>query len=518
MNVSLLALDKKHRVRTLAAWALLVASPFVLLAVVSLVIGHNAFQSVPVWSDELDYWRGVLSWLHVGGSAGYSGIGELTAQMGTLSVHGISPILLYVAFGTLFGWGFSGIVLANCVWISTGALLFCVLNRPKAGVAAFISIALMVYAPVILYCATSMTELANYGLLLFYLAFVIRLWEARKAARGALAQGLPFTRGLPSLVFATLTVLLCCTYRITYVGLWIPLILVACDVRWTGKTLLWTLSALLTSLFVYYLTALTASPFASGFLYNFLRTGSLPMSVQMFLSHGKANLLDYFVKTTTNPMESLQRVLYCGVALLALLGALIRVEKMEGRFRLRFTFNGFSLLMFLTLMLPFAIVVCAYETNDWSDYRTLAPFLWLVIALYALHGRKLFPALYLGGCVAILAIMLSSGPIGAYQDENRFAEAPFTADVQELCAAVAYHPAAANPFENSVRTDMFTLETVALLHPGIGIQTGWFTQDSIGKSRWILTDHLKIPVEGYELVLKNKAGSVYCLTAATAQP
>lgn len=30
---------------------------------------------------------------------------------------------------------------------------------------------MMLYAPVVLYCATAMTELANYGLLLFYVAF-----------------------------------------------------------------------------------------------------------------------------------------------------------------------------------------------------------------------------------------------------------------------------------------------------------------------------------------------------------
>lgn len=516
MNVSLTALDKKHRALTIAAWALMIASPFLLLMAVSLVIGQNAFQSSPVWTDELDYWRSVFSWLHVGGNAGFSGIGELTAMVGTLGVHGLSPVLMYVWFGALFGWGFSGIVLANCLWVAAGALVFCLLNRPKAGVAALLSITLMVYMPVVLYCATSMTELANYGLLLFYLAFLMRLWSARKDARGIFADELPITKGLPSLILCTLTVMLCCMYRITFIGLFVPLIIVACDVRWSGKLFLGAMMVLFLSVSVYYFTSLYASPFSSGFLYNFLRTESLELGFRMFLSHAKANLIDYFVRSTSNAMESLQRLLYCGVAVLALIGSFVRVQKANGRFRVRFGLDLFSLFSFLMLFVPFAIVVCAYETNDWSDYRTLAPFLWLVIAAYLIRGRKFVPLAYLAGCAAILVMLLTGEPVGAYADVNRFTAVPFTVETQELCAAIPYD-AAATPFTNTVRTDVFTLEMVSSLQPGIGIQTGWFTEDTVGKSGWILTDHLKIALEGYELVYKNKAGSVYRLTTRTQQ-
>lgn len=514
MNVSLKTMDVKRRALTIAAWALLTASPFLLLGILSLVIGQNAFQSNPVWTDELDYWRSVYSWLHVGAGAGYSGIGELTAKMGNLSVHGLSPIVLYAWFGALFGWGYSGVLWANSVLVAAGSLVFCLLNKPKAGLALLMTLALMLYAPVVLYCATSMTEMANYGLLLFYLAFLLRLWHVRKPARGLLPEALPFTRGLPSMLLCTLAVIISCAYRITYVGLWIPLVIVACDARWSGKTLLWSLWALLVSIFVYYVTALTASPFASGFLYNFLRSDSLTLAFRMFLSHAKANLIDYFVRAPGSQMEALQRMLYCGVAILTLVGTLIRVEKTDGRLRVRVGWSAFSALGFITLFLPFAIVVCAYETNDWSDYRTLAPFLWLVMAAYLARGRRFIPLCYLAGCVAILTVLFTSSPIGAFRDENRFVSEPFTLETQELCSAVHYDPAATDPFVNTVRTDVFTLETVSLLHPGMGIQTGWFTEDTVGKSGWIITDHLKIPLEGYELVLKNKAGSVYRRMAA----
>ena len=259
------------------------------------------------------------------------------------------------------------------------------------------------------------------------------------------------------------------------------------------------------------------SPFASGFLYNFLRTGSLSLSVQMFLSHAKANLLDYFVRAPGNPMETLQRALYCTVAGLALAGCALRVEHAGGRLRLRFSFSGFSLLMFLTLFLPFAIVICFYETNDWSDYRTLAPFLWLVAAAYIARGRRFVPAVFAVGSAAILAVLLTLPPVGMYGDTGRFAAPTLTAEGKALCEAVPYDPAARDPYQNAVRTDLFTLETVTALHPGLGLQTGWFTPESIGKSRWILTDFLKTPLEGYELVFKNSAGSVYRLLDAAGR-
>jgi len=511
MNVSLHSMGAGRRALTLAAWALLAASPFLLLAAVSLVIGHNAFGSYPVWTDELDYWRSLYSWLHVDGAAGYSGVNENAALMGTLSVHGVGPILLYGWFGTLFGWSFSSIVLCNALWIAAGAVTFCLLNRPRAGTALGMGLALMVYAPAVLYCATSMTELANYGLLLFYLAFLARLWRVRREARAAAGGTPPLTKGLPSLILACITVVFCCAYRISYVVLFVPLVLIACDFRWSGRMGLSILTALTVSLFTYYLTSMCASPYTAGFLYNLLRTDTADLAFRMFLSHAKANLLDYFVRQTSNAMESLQRWLYCGVAALCLLGSFVQVGRAEGRLRVRFGWDGLSFLAFVTLFLPFAIVVCAYETNDWSDYRTLAPFLWLVVAAYLVRGRKWVPAAYLAGCTAILIALLAGGPVGAFSDDTRFTATPVTQATRTLCEAITYEADAENPYANAVRTDLFNLETVAALHPGIGLETGWFTEENVGKSRWVLTDHLKIPLEGYELVMKNSAGSVYRL-------
>ena len=519
MGATLHTLENKQRALRIAGWVLMVICPFLVLAAISLGIGQNAFGGVPVWTDELDYWRSIESWLHVGNDVGYSGLYELTPTLGTLSVHGFSPLLLYGWYASIFGWSYASITMANALWVAAGALTFCLLNKPKASTALIITLTLMLYGPVLLYAPTSMTEMANYGLLLFYLAFMVRLAHVRKAAMLPQAEHPSMRVGLMPLVLGMLTVTLCCAYRITYMGLFIPLMLVAFDFRWSGKLLLGLLVSLAISVGVYLLTTLYTSPYPNGFLYNFLRTGSLPMSVRMFLSHAKANVIDYFLRPTNNAMEMLQRLLYCTLTATTLFATFVHLQRdAAGKLKLQTGIDWFSALAFVTLVLPFMIVVCLYETNDWSDYRTLAPFLWLVVVGYVLHGRKGLPTLYLAGCTAIVVVLLTGGTVGAYGDDNRFTMTPFSPGMQELCTAIEYDADASDPYTNTVRTDLFNLETVASLHPGMGLQTGWFTQETVIKSRWILTDHLKVPVEGYELVLKNKNGSVYRLKDSYEQP
>ena len=47
------------------------------------------------------------------------------------------------------------------------------------------------------------------------------------------------------------------------------------------------------------------------------------------------------------------------------------------------------------------------------------------------------------------------------------------------------------------------------LHPGLGLQYGWFVTETTGQSRWILTDRLKCPVTDYESVLDTGSYKLY---------
>ena len=83
MTAFLRSLPPRRRTATLLGWGLLIASPFLLLAAVSLVTGRNAFATYPVWSDELDYWRNLFTWDAVGFHTGYNGMLEEFARVGT---------------------------------------------------------------------------------------------------------------------------------------------------------------------------------------------------------------------------------------------------------------------------------------------------------------------------------------------------------------------------------------------------------------------------------------------------
>ena len=480
---------KEHKRADWASWTLLIASPFLLLAILSLVLGRNAFASYPCWSDELDYWRSVQSWLDVGTATGYNGLYEMTPHIGTLSVHGWTPLLLYGGFAKLFGWSFNSIVWCNALWVAAGAFTFCALCKPKAKTALLLALSMIAYVPYVLYATTSMTELADYGLLLFYLAF---LWRYRD------------TRGLPSLVFCCLTVLFCCAYRIPYCLLFVPLLLIAFKWRFSFRFALAALLALVASACLFCLSTFYSSAESSSFLYHFLRADSLLLAIKMLLSHTKANLIDYFVMNIDGPAQIVQRCIYLVVMLLCLLGAIFGRDADKKR-----RFDRKLFVLFLLLALPLAMTVMLYETNDWMDYRFLAPFLWGTVATLILMQRRWIPAAFFTGCAVALVLLVLGEPSTAFTDVHRFTEPQQDSAIEELCQTIPYQPDAADPYDNTVRIDLYNWQTVSNLHPGLGLQTGWFTESSVSKSRWILTDYLKLPVQDYELVLKNKAGSVY---------
>ncbi len=474
----------KHRVRTLLAWGMLALTPFLMVGILSLILGRNGFAAIPVWSDELDYWRSVYSWTQYGAHTGYIGIGELTPDIGVLSVHGPGPLLLYAWFAYLFGWSYSAILWVNALWVTAGAVALILLVRPKAGAALLISLSMLVYAPFILYSCTSMTELVNYGLLMAYAGLLFRLYQKVS---------------VPVVLAAVLLVVFMSVYRILYFMLLLPVIFVACGRTLRWKTILWMLAAVMFSFFLNVFTRKITSPYESGFLYHFLRA-DLMEGARMFWFHAMENLYDYFVLEMANVAEVAQRWLYCGMMLLCLLGAVFKHENRRA-----------YLLCFLLLLLPWLVIIIFYETQDWSDYRSLAPFLWFAVVWLLLHKQRLVPVAYFAGCAAIVVLLLTGVPEGSFADETRFNPEPFSEDLQELCEMIPYDPEATDPFQNTVRTEIMNIQLMAQLHPGLGVQSGIMYDDNTGKSQWILTRFLRIFVPDFYTVAANNAGGLYRL-------
>lgn len=487
-------LNPTRRTLTVCCWALMIFSPFVLLAVISLITGHNAFVTWPVWSNELGCWQSLSSWNAVGLASGYNGYFEAVPAIGAQGVYGFSPILIYGWFVKLFGLAPNTIVICNAVWISLALMTFCAIHRPKPLVSLGITALLCCYTPAILYCVTSMTELFDYALVIFYIAFVLKYYQTKS----------PWT-----LALSLLTVIFACFYRITFFLLFFPLAWLFGGSRISWKTAAASALLLLIAMGCYFLSGAFTSPNQQGFLYNLLNADSLKMALQMLLSHTKSNYIDYVNFYHADHVQWAFRQLYLFVMILCLFGSFWKRQK--GGFKLSLGFQKEVFVCFLWLLAQLVIIMVLFETYDWADFRILAPLLWLVPVWLLVSGHRTMPAAAMAGILLLLVPLIQYAPMGAYQDAARFDPPAVEERYANAAACIIYDPNADDPFDNTVRTDLIGWPLLATLNPGLGLEYGWFTPETIGQSRWLLTDTLKMPIEGYTPVYKERGIAVYRL-------
>lgn len=474
------------RVLKRIGWTIFILSPFLLLLILSLCTGHSALEAYPVWMDELCFWRTLYSWDEVGMATGYYGMHEQIAPIGTMGTSGIGPLLLYGWFVKLFGLSHSTIMLANAAWCSLAAAVFCVLRKPRFSVSLLMSGIMMGYAPIVLYAVTSMTQWFNYALVLFYITFLLAYQERRKVWL---------------LMLCVLTIVLGALYRPMYCLLFLPLMLLFCRYQLNLRMISFSVFAIIVSLGCCYLAMQTAAPYASGFLYHFLRADSLATAWRMLLSHTKSNLIDYFIRDPYSPMQDAFRYLYCCLTGLCLVSSFIRTDKNEnGKLCLRAGFRGPIMSCFLLLVAAFGFTMMFYEANDWADLRQLAPYLWLVSAFLIARHRRVIPLATLAGCAASLVLLIAQ-PEGMFVDADRFTVPANDEKLTAIVETIRYDETAEDAFDNTVRTDLYHYELMQKLDPAIGMQYGWLTTDTVERSRWVLTDTLKCPLIGYENVL-----------------
>ncbi len=475
-------------------WAIFILSPFLLLLILSLAIGHSALDAYPVWLDELCFWRTLYSWDEAGMATGYYGMHEQIAPIGTMGTSGIGPIILYGGFVKLFGLNHNTIMLANAAWCSLAAAVFCALRKPRFSVSLLMSGIMMAYAPIVLYAVTSMTQWFNYALVLFYITFLLAYQERRKVWLLALC---------------VLTIVLGALYRPMYCLLFLPLILLFCRYQFNLRMAAFAVPAVLISLLCCYLAMQTAAPYASGFLYHLLRADHLHTAWRMLLSHTKSNLIDYFIRDAESTMQTAFRWLYCCLTGLCLISSFIRTDKTDdGKLCLRTGFRGPIMSCFLLLIAAFGFTMLFYEANDWADLRQLAPYLWLVAAFLIARHRRVIPLAMLAGC-AVSLVLLIARPEGMFTDANRFTVPEAKEGLSAIVETIKYDENAENPFDNTVRIDVYDYELMKQLDPGLGLQYGWFTTDTIENSRWVLTDTLKCPLIGYENALDAGGYKLY---------
>lgn len=487
--------NEKRRITPLQwiSWALMITSPFLLMGLMSLFTGHNMWNSWPVWSNELDcYW--VLQNMGVKG-AGYNGMFEVIPPVGNQSVLGIAPLFFYGWFVRLFGLSRATIMLVNCLWLSIGSLVFCLVRKPKAQSALLMTLLTLTYAPLALYLGTSMPEAANYGLLMFYATFLLHYDETRKPWAMALA-----------VIFA----LLACLYRIQYVLLFLPLAWHFGGRRFGLKTWISLAICVVFAAICAVVAIWFTAPTISLFPYHFVHADSLESAIQLLLSHTKANVMDYFSLEGPYVIELVFRLVYLLSILVCLFGAFVHTTSdAKGKLRLELGLNTPFLVVSLWLMGSLAIIMLMYETNDWWDFRMLAPVLWLSTLCLFMTDRRIAPLCILVGSLLLTLVLALHEPVGCFADPYRYVEPPRNEALAQAMDTITFDPEADDPFDNTIRTDLTEVWQMTDRDVGLGFETGWFIEDSVGKSRWILTDMLKAPLEGYRPVFKTEGMAVY---------
>lgn len=487
--------NEKRRITPLQwfSWALMVASPFLLMGLMSLLTGQNMWNSWPVWSNELDcYW--VLQNMGVEG-AGYNGMYEVIPPVGNQSVLGIAPLIFYGWFVRLFGLSRVTIMLGNCLWLSAGSLVFCLVRKPKAQSALMMTLLTLTYAPLALYLGTSMPEAVNYGLLTFYATFLLHYDETRKPWAMWLAVG-----------FA----LLACLYRIQYVLLFLPLAWQFGGRRFGLKTWIALVICVILAAICAVVAIWFTAPSLQLFPYHFVHADSLETAIQLLLSHTKANVMDYFAIHGPYVIEQVFRLIYLASILVCLLGTFVHTDHdQNGKLRLEMGLNTPFLVVTVWLLGSLAIIMLLYETNDWWDFRMLAPVLWLTALCLFMSDRRIAPLCVLAGSLLLTLVLALHEPVGCFADPYRYVEPPKNEALTQAMEVISFDPAADDPFDNTIRTDLTEVWQMTDRDTGLGFETGWFIEDSLGKSRWILTDMLKVPLEGYKPVFKTEGMAVY---------
>lgn len=335
-----------------------------MLGLLSLLSGHDCFAGIPVWSDELDYWREMYSFASSSdGAFGYYGFDGYPAAVGEWGCHGIAPLLVYGPFALTFGWGAHSIVVCNGFFCMACVLVFCALLRPSSSQAVLMAVLWMAYPPLLLYAPSSMMELPQYGCFFLYLACALRYARDKRVLW---------------LVLAFACVIYMAGLRLSNIVLFAPLVLLFSGFK--PRLRFWALAAvsLAASFACYKFFWLFSAGYPAGFLAALgAGDGAASGPFELLLAHAAQNVQLFFSRGDGAAQIS-QRlafalafggcVFFAGVSAVAQrMGIRVNVPLMHACVACAFV-----------LGLVWVVVIFAYDVFDWRDYRTLAPFLFAV--------------------------------------------------------------------------------------------------------------------------------------------
>ncbi len=344
----------------------LILSPLVILLVQSLIHGMNLFKGVPTWSDELDYYREMLSYSHNGLKFGGSLFAGHEAAIGPFGAHSFSPVIAW-GIVSLFGWNEHSILLFNLFFLCFSFLIFVLALKPRGRRLVLSFAAAYLYAPLVLYLHTSMIEVVIYGWIIIYFS-LFSLYLSKK------------TRGFFALALAAGIIVT--LLRMPYVVVLFPLIWAASDYKFNLKTLKNLIIYILLFLVVYKVYNMFCADYPDWVTSRLAARPGLWSKFKFIINNVFTNLRLYFTFSAT-PVQWALRYAY-GITIVLLLAASF-VEKGKEHITKCFKRDYFAL--FIMTGGLWAIMVALYDIKDYRDFRTFSIVLFFVY-LYVFIGSN----------------------------------------------------------------------------------------------------------------------------------
>ena len=190
MNIEPEALGRVKRRRYLLPLSALffIASPLIIMLILSLLSGNNMFLSKPYLNDELDYWRLMYSISERGFDFGSTEhLVGYVAPIGPLGSHGLSPVAAWLWYVLLFPMTDSALVIAGVLMLIAAMALLYFIARPGAAELLLMGLFTILYPPLIRYINLSMMEMPCYACVIVYMALLLRYEKEHSGVRPAVA-------------------------------------------------------------------------------------------------------------------------------------------------------------------------------------------------------------------------------------------------------------------------------------------------------------------------------------------
>ncbi len=124
-------MGSENRVVNWGLAVLNVLAPAVVVWVVLELAGKSVSDCLPVWGDEIWWWKQAEAVGVYGKPLGFWGYNGGRAQIGTYAAWGPAMVLPYGMFAFLFGWKYSSFVYANIFWEGIATAVYIKLTKVK---------------------------------------------------------------------------------------------------------------------------------------------------------------------------------------------------------------------------------------------------------------------------------------------------------------------------------------------------------------------------------------------------